>query len=57
VNGVPIEWHLEHEHCSVFQLVMRHWKGTFDLAMIQTGTAAVWEELVNVWDWDWHFVG
>jgi hypothetical protein len=33
------------------------WQGTFGTAMKCTGTAAVSEELVNVFDRDWSFVG
>ena len=57
VNGEPIQWYVEHEHCSVFLLVMLHWQGTFGGAISYSGTAAVQEELVSMLDRDWHFVG
>jgi hypothetical protein len=57
VNGEPIEWYLEQEHCSVFLVVMLHWQGTFGGAMTYSGTAAVSEELISKLDRDWNFVG
>jgi hypothetical protein len=52
-----VEWYKEHEHCSVFLVVMLHWQGTFGGAMQRCGTMVVPAELVTTLDRDWSFVG
>ena len=57
VNGEPIEWYVEHEHVSVFLVVMLLWHGAFGGAMRCCGTAVVLPELVGTLDRDRPFVG
>lgn len=57
VNGDPITWHVEHERCATFLLVMLHWQGAFGGAMPWCGTAPTSRQLVTRLDRDWRFVG
>lgn len=57
VNGDPVIWHIEHERCSTFLLVMLHWQGAFGGAMPWCGTAPTTPQLVNTLNRGWTFVG
>jgi hypothetical protein len=57
VNGDPIEWHAEHERCSVFLRVMLHWQAAYGGAMPWSGTASVAAGLLRRLNRQWSFVG
>lgn len=57
VDENRLEWHLEHEQCSIFLKTMLHWQGAYGGAMPYTATAIVTEQLRERLDAEWVFVG
>jgi hypothetical protein len=57
VRAEPIEWHGEHDKCSVFLTVMLHWHGAVGAALGYTATAPVPADIVSQLDRDWVFAG
>jgi hypothetical protein len=57
VEAKRLEWHLEHEQCSVFLTTMLHWQGAYGGAMSYTETAVVPPQLRERLDAEWSLVG
>lgn len=57
VNGTPIRWRRESEHCSFFLTVMLHWHGAFGGALPEAHTALAPLGIRKSLRASWQFIG